>query len=256
MGDIEPILNTILTEINNEFGLEDLTLETHIDKTSDGTGVNYKYKLLNSSKVEVGALYIVVSKDTVVSSKQQLTRQSKEIEDKVINIISIDIEKGYRGKNYATLLLIYGLCLVLINHKDIKYAKLDDDSAKSDSLRNIYSGLLFQLDSHSKLLDSKTLDIEGPEKTAYNINSLEYLQFLLNKINDIKKKKLKKQINERETIEAATAAMRASRFNQMTNNSKKSRDAKTWKARMRGGSAKKKKQKKTRKRKSRNIRVK
>lgn len=64
----------------------------------------------------------------------------------------------------------------------IQYAHLEDDSSKSDYLRNIYSGLMFAHDEHTKLLNKGHVSLSGLEKPAY-IGDRNYIQLLNKKVN-------------------------------------------------------------------------
>lgn len=151
---------------------------------------SYHFELLDGKK-SVGNIEIVVSQDSITQPKGRKLRSGIEIEDEVIHINWINVEKEYLGQKYGTIILIYAICSVLIYYPNIEYAKLDDDSDKSDSIRNIYSSILFVHDEHTELTGNfKKTVLNGPEKTAY-IGYKEYLDILLKKILYIKKKNLK-----------------------------------------------------------------
>ena len=145
----------------------------------------YNFELLDNTK-SIGNVEIVVSQDTISQPKGRKLRSGFEIEDEVIHISWINVEKEYLGKKYGTIILIYAICSILLDHPNIEYAKLDDDSDKSDNIRNIYSGILFVHDDHTELINKSKTSLRGPEKTAY-IGYHSYFDLLLKKILDIKK---------------------------------------------------------------------
>jgi hypothetical protein len=168
--------------------IDEYIQERNLFFIKDSNGNNDTYILLKkNTEEEVGKIEIDVSQEYINQQHGRRLRSGIEIEDIVININWINVEKKYLGQKYGTIILIYAICSVLLDHPNIEYAKLDDDSDRSDNTRNIYSSLLFVHDEHTELIDNfkKTL-LRGPEKTAY-LGSEDYLDLLLKKVIDIRK---------------------------------------------------------------------
>tara|TARA_Y100000991_G_scaffold209360_1_gene189343 strand:- start:423 stop:1028 length:606 start_codon:yes stop_codon:yes gene_type:complete len=178
-------INEILYEINDYITKKNLLFKKTYIKQED----LYHFELIDSKK-SVGNTEISVAQDSIIQPKGRRLRSGIEIEDKVIHVNWINIEKGYLGKKYGTIILIYALCLILLDHPNIEYAKLDDESDRSDNIRNIYSSILFAHDEHTELTGKFKTLLQGPEKTAY-IGYYAYFDILLKKVLDIKKKNLK-----------------------------------------------------------------
>lgn len=124
---------------------------------------------------------VVVEKDNVSQPYGRRLRSASSIETDVIHITWLGVHS--KGKGIGTLLLIYGLCYVSNQRPHIQYARLDDDSSRSNHIKNIYSGLMFAHDEHTTLLNKGHLSLSGPEKTAY-IGDPNYIQLLNKKVNN------------------------------------------------------------------------
>ena len=191
-------INEILYEINEYITKKKLVFKKTYIKQEDYD--LYHFELLDSKK-SVGNTEISVSQDSVTQPKGRRLRSGIEIEEKVIHINWINVEKEYLGKKYGTIILIYALCSILLDHPNIEYAKLDDDSDRSDNVKNIYSSILFAHDEHTELIGKFKTSLQGPEKTAY-LGYHAYFDILLKKVLDIKKQNLKsgKKKNTKLTI--------------------------------------------------------
>ena len=180
-------INEILYEINDYITKKKLVFKkTYIKQ--EGSDF-YHFELLDGKK-SVGNIEISVSQDLIIQPKGRRLRSGIEIEEKVIHVNWINVEKEYLGKKYGTIILIYAICSVLLDHPNIEYAKLDDDSDRSDNIRNIYSSILFVHDEHTELIGKFKNLLQGPEKTSY-IGYHAYFDILLKKVSDIKKNDLK-----------------------------------------------------------------
>ena len=150
-------INEILYEINDYITKKNLLFKKKYIKQED----LYHFELIDSKK-SVGNTEISVAQDSIIQPKGRRLRSGIEIEDKVIHVNWINIEKGYLGKKYGTIILIYALCLILLDHPNIEYAKLDDESDRSDNIRNIYSSILFAHDEHTELTGKFKTLLQGP----------------------------------------------------------------------------------------------
>ena len=133
---------------------------------------------------EVGRVSMVVSTSDIIQNKgRSVTRHSRlnPVETDVININWLEVHDSYKGKKIGTLLLIYSMVYVMNEHPEIQYATLDDDTDRSNNIKNIYAGLLFAHNDHTEIIDTKHTLLKGPEKTAF-IGDISYLDFLYKKI--------------------------------------------------------------------------
>lgn len=136
----------------------------------------------NNDDLDVGQVnMVVVENDNVSQPYGRRLRSSSSIETDVIGITWLGVHS--KGKGIGTLLLIYGLCYVSSQRPHIQYARLDDDSSRSNHIRNIYSGLMFAYDDHTKLMNKGRVSLSGPEKTAY-IGDPNYIQLLNKKVHN------------------------------------------------------------------------
>lgn len=145
--------------------------------------VHYEYIIkITHNDLDVGQVnMVVVEKDNVSQPYGRRLRSASSIETDVIAITWLGVHS--KGKGIGTLLLIYGLCYVSNQRPHIQYARLDDDSSRSNHIRNIYSGLMFAQDEHTTLLNKGHVSLSGPEKTAY-IGDPNYIKLLNKKVNN------------------------------------------------------------------------
>lgn len=141
---------------------------------------DYIIKITHNNS-DVGQTNIVLENDTIFQPYGRLLRSAASIETEIITITWLGVH--LKGKGIGTLLLIYALCYVLNKRPHIHYARLDDDSDRSQYIRNIYSGLMFAQDEHTKLLNKGQMSLSGPEKSAY-IGGPNYIQLLNKKVNN------------------------------------------------------------------------
>ena len=84
------------------------------------------------------------------------------------SISFLDTEEEYKGKGYASLLLIYALCYLKLRFPHVNYSVLDDDSDRSTFKEgNIYNslGYFFQDPPDDTNEDNPNeFIIKGPEK--------------------------------------------------------------------------------------------
>ena len=95
-------------------------------------------------------------------------------EDKdTCTVTSLWVDKDNRGKGLATLFFIH--------HPTIQYVTLDDDSNRSNKLRNLYTQLGFTTSGYTKLTSYNTIALSGPEKEVTLFEFIErasrYLAF-------------------------------------------------------------------------------
>ena len=145
---------------------------------------NYSYQLIKKGKKHsVAGIITTTILLEMVNPFGRPLRSDNQIETEVIQINWLNVERQYSGKSYGKIMLMYAICKNLTIRPYINYAQLDDDSDRSDHIRNIYSSLLFGNKEQTELKKGKKIVLFGPEKICYLGNN--YLDFLLKKIQNI-----------------------------------------------------------------------
>lgn len=133
------------------------------DVVSDEYGnKTYVFNIYNKDGIIITNLQMVITRGNITGK----TRSSFKEED-VFQINWVSTNQEYRGQQLATLVIIYSICYMVLNAKNIQYVILDDDSDKSIYMKkNIYNSLGFIPRDLVALnmTKSETLNILGPEK--------------------------------------------------------------------------------------------
>ena len=136
------------------------------DVVSDEYGnKTYVFNIYNKDGIIITNLQMVITRGNITGKTRSSFKEEKEEDVFQINWVSTNQE--YRGQQLATLVIIYSICYMVLNAKNIQYVILDDDSDKSIYMKkNIYNSLGFiPRDLVSlNMTKSETLNILGPEK--------------------------------------------------------------------------------------------
>ena len=111
----------------------------------------------------LGNLLIIIRQEEI--NPTPLIRTTIPVLVPVFYVKTLFIKPKARNRNFATLLMIYGLSTLKIEHHDIDYAVLEDCSCKFDSLdKNIYHRLGFLTQYQTEILEKKKIKINDTEK--------------------------------------------------------------------------------------------
>ena len=192
------IIHEINQTIQAFFRQQRLSLDVSVDDD------RYTISLLfpGTSSIQerkIGAISLQIIPDENVPPPH-VTRANSTLTKQAINIPGLFVKEDYRGKKYATLLLIFGILTVLENHPSIEYVTLDDMTNMSNSLKNIYSGLHIVNQGLTHLEDDGTISLDGPEKFLF-IGQQQRGTGWLNMI----KEKVKNITNSSENVEERAA---------------------------------------------------
>lgn len=118
-------------------------------------------------------------------------------------VVALDTDENYRGRGYASLLLIFGLSYLKIVYPEYKFSLLDDDTDKSSQIEgDIYTNLGYQIraDENIKLSHIKSNKLEsgntkqegfGPERILYlgTVGGINHLADFIRRGNRALRKK-------------------------------------------------------------------
>jgi hypothetical protein len=111
----------------------------------------------------LGNLLIIIRPEEI--NPTPLIRTTKPELVPVFYVKTLFIKPEARNRNFATLLMIYGLSTLKIKRHDINYAVLEDCSCKFDSLdKNIYHRLGFLTQYQTEILEKKKIKINNTGK--------------------------------------------------------------------------------------------
>jgi hypothetical protein len=111
----------------------------------------------------LGNLLIIIRQDEV--NQKPLIRNTQPVLVPVFYVKTLFIKPEARNRNFATLLMIYGLSTLKTEYPGINYALLEDCSCKFDSLdKNIYHRLGFLTQYQTEMLEKKKIKINDTEK--------------------------------------------------------------------------------------------
>ena len=124
--------------------------------------IDFTMKDMKTSK-SLGNLLIIIRQEEV--NPTPLIRNTQPVLVPVFYVKTLFIKPEARNRNFATLLMIYGLSTLKKEHPEIHYAVLEDCSCKFDSLdKNIYHRLGFLTQYQTEMLEKKKIKINDTEK--------------------------------------------------------------------------------------------
>lgn len=130
----------------------------------------------------VGQVYSSVGEYDVITASMQTRSSELHAQNNVLNIHALDILPTFGGRKYGTLLLIYCILYRLIHNNLIQTAILDDMSARSNYINNIYNSVGFAPTGLVSLMSKQQIGQTGPEKQL-DINYFKNIY--VNKIKEI-----------------------------------------------------------------------